>query len=473
MPGGSLVFCVKASPGDSELDLEIMNSAHSHSPRQAGRTVVFLATVWPEAVSSAAGLRTEFMVRCFLRSGWRVVFGSASKENAFSERLRASGVECRSVFPNDEAFDHWIAEVRPDAVVYDRFVLEEQFGWRVRERFPHALRILDTQDLHALRRLREAGLKSEGRIPKGIPTELLTDDFRRELAAIYRCDLTLLVSDFEYEWLQTRGRVPEELLLLSRWSVTSRWDLAAQAVREGFAWIGNFRHPPNLDGLFWFAREIWPRVRILVGPQAKVRIYGAYPPRAVMQLHAPELGFLVEGSVPDQYEALSRAWVNLAPLRYGAGIKGKILDGWSVGTPVVSTSVGAEGMRRGLTPAGALSSALPFGGWIADSAEDFAQACATALEAGLRSKLGAAGERDSEWNQAQERGFYLLETFYHETTEAARVQDRVERLLSELTVFRARNVVGQILEHQSLQASRYLSKWIETKAKLASEPLPQ
>ena len=102
--------------------------------------------------------------------------------------------------------------------------------------------------------------------------------------------------------------------------------------RHGFATIGTFHHPPNVDSARWLAAEVWPLIRREL-PTATMRVYGAYPTPAIESLHAPRDGFLVEGFAPTVNGAMDGARVLLAPLRFGAGIKGKIVDAWMRGRP--------------------------------------------------------------------------------------------------------------------------------------------
>src|SRR6185437_9590273 len=113
--------------------------------------------------------------------------------------------------------------------------------------------------------------------------------------------------------------------------------------RNGFCSIGNFRHPPNFDALVWLKSELWPAIRREL-PGAVMSCYGAYPTPQAKVLESPADGFWIRGPVDDAVAMLSRHRVALAPLRFGAGIKGKILDSWQAGLPVVTTPIGAEGM---------------------------------------------------------------------------------------------------------------------------------
>src|SRR5690606_4514163 len=123
----------------------------------------------------------------------------------------------------------------------------------------------------------------------------------------------------------------------------------------------HFRHDPNLDGVTWFVNEIWPGVRAR-HPAARLTVIGSYPTRAVHAL-GETAGVTVLGYVPDLEPHLDRAAVAIAPLRFGAGMKGKVTDAMAAGLPVVTTTIGAQGLDL-------------VGGrhaWIADDADAFAE----------------------------------------------------------------------------------------------------
>lgn len=406
------------------------------------RTVLLLGYVWPESNASAAGVRDWALVRAFQHSQWKVIYASPSKTNSFSEKLNAEGIETKTVAANDSSFDSWIGGLRPDYVVYDRFVMEEQFGWRVRAHSPQTVQILDTQDLHFLRRAREKALQNGATLQRIFDAEidLHTEDAFREIASIYRSDLTLVLSDFEFELLVKRFALEPSLLSWLPFSYPPPPEPRDFNEREHFSVIGNFRHPPNADGVRWLHEKIWPLIRRQL-PHAEAHIYGAYPSREMMDLTDPKSGFIVKGPAQDQYETLSRYRVNLAPLRFGAGIKGKIADGWWCGTPAVTTPIGAEGMHGG----------LPFGGLVSSDAESFAeQAVRLHQDATL-------------WREKQRDGLELIRQRFDEPKTAARLIDALELTRRELPGLRRRNFIGAMLSHHFHRSTVYFSKWIEAK----------
>lgn len=404
--------------------------------------ILIIGYVWPEITSSAAGLRDWNLVDTFQQAGWKVIYASPSQPNAFSEKLKTKGVDTVPVQANDPHFDEQLKSMAPDFVIFDRFVIEEQFGWRVTEVCPEAVRILDTQDLHFLRRKREEALK-EGHSIEDIAKcrfDLQTDSTLRELASIYRCDGTMVLSDFELQLLIEKMKIPPELLKLSRFHYSRPEISPGFKDRAGFVLLGNFRHAPNADGVLWFRNELWPLIRKEL-PSAKVSIYGAYPPREMMNLTHSESGFFVKGPIPDQFPVLRNARVNLAPLRFGAGIKGKITDGWWAGTPVVTTPIGAEGMSEN----------LPWGGRVASNPHEFA-----ALAIQLH-------EDEALWTECQAHAHALINQLYSCERNSSQLIDYLVQLKKRFKNSRKDNWVGSILRHHSHQSTKYFSKWIEAK----------
>ncbi len=422
-------------------------------------SVLLIGYVWPEPWSSAAGIRQWNLIRIFERAGWRIHFSSPSKTNEARKEIETAGIATSEIPANDPRFDELLKEFRPDVVVFDRFIIEEQFGWRVAEVCPDALRVVDTQDLHSLRRAREAA------ISKGAPledvfearVELHTEDSLREIASIYRSDLSWVLSDFEQKLLLERFQVPSDLLSVSRFCyaqearepgyVFRRHDLDGPAAsefgaREHFVMIGNFRHAPNADAVLWLKNEIWPRIRAKL-PEAQVHIYGAYPPKEMMKLESVKDGFLMKGHADDSVETLARYRVNLAPLRFGAGIKGKIADGWAAGTPVVTTPIGAEGM-------GFLGTA-EWGGLVGSSVLEVSElACKLYLDREV-------------WTRAAERGTRIFEDLFSFEKNSEKLLGDVDQARLKMRSRRRDNFVGAMLNHHLHKSTQYFSRWIELK----------
>jgi glycosyltransferase involved in cell wall biosynthesis len=212
--------------------------------------------------------------------------------------------------------------------------------------------------------------------------------------------------------------------------------------RSHFVTIGNFQHAPNLDSVFNLAHEIWPAIRKKV-PNAELHIYGAYVPKQVSELHDESVGFIVKGWAADVSDVMKNARVCLAPLRFGAGLKGKVLDAMYFGTPSVTTSIGVEG----------ISGKLAFGGSLADDPIEFVN---------LATDLYTSEEK---WSEAQKNGTKILANRFMWPNVVLPFQKKLNELCDSLASHRRKHFIGQVFQQQTMQATRYMSKWIEEKNK--------
>jgi glycosyltransferase involved in cell wall biosynthesis len=318
-------------------------------------------------------------------------------------------------------------------------MIEEQFGWRVAQHCPNALRLLDTEDLHCLRAARHQALKAGHAVGA---KELNSETAMREIAAILRCDLSLIISSFEMDLLTGHYGVAAKLLwhLPFMLPPVSEQAFTPYEERRGYFSIGNFRHAPNWDAVLYLKKTLWPLIRELQ-PDARLDIYGAYPPPKATQLNNVGQGFHIRGWADDAHQVMRLARVCLAPLRFGAGLKGKLVDAMSCGTPNVTTSVGAEAMHA----------ELPWSGAIADDPEVFA-----------RLAVGLYQSKD-QWQQAQKNGALIINTLYDAAKLGERLLQRITRLRDDLAAHRLENFTGAMLQHHSLQSTRYMAQWIEAK----------
>lgn len=426
------------------------------------KTLLIIGYVWPEPKSSAAGSRMLELLELFLAQQWRIVFASAALLSEHRANLAAMGVQEQSIALNDSSFNDYLAQLQPDAVLFDRFFTEEQFGWRVEQVCPQALRILDTEDLHSLRHARQQLLKLSQKnratevVRQSVPpvlaeaaelyAQMADDDMaQRELAAIFRCDLTLMISRYEIALLQQFFAVPAQLLHYCPFlhvQLPALNNLPNYTQRQHFISIGNFRHEPNWDAVLYLKHAIWPLIRAQL-PQAELHIYGAYPPPKATQLHNAKQGFMVKGWADDALAVMQQARVCLAPLRFGAGIKGKLMDAMRTGTPSVTTAIGAE----------AMTGDNRWGGLLANSAEAFAQAAV------------ALYSDQAAWLKAQQTGQQLLQDYFGKEDYRALLVARLAALQTHLPQERQQNFIGAMLRHHSLKSTQYMSQWIEAKNK--------
>ena len=402
-------------------------------------TVLIIGKVWPEPGSSAAGSRMMQLVGWFKKEGWEITFASAAGESEFAEDLAAFGVSVQNIELNSSSFDAFVKALNPDIVLFDRFMTEEQFGWRVTEHCPHAMKILDTEDLHCLRHGRHQAMK-EGR--EFDNRDLLNDYAYREIASIYRCDLSLIISEFEMELLKAFFKVSPELLHYLPFMVDGTKPLEEVPFenRQHFVSIGNFLHEPNWDAVRYLKETIWPMIRHQL-PNTELHIYGAYPSQKVVDLHNPKEGFLVKGRAENAEEVISRARVMLAPLRFGAGLKGKLLDAMQCGTPSVTTSIGAEAMHGN----------LPWPGALENDPEKFAK---SATELYSNSK---------KWEEARLSASGILTGLYSQEKHEKKLLERIVPVKENLPRHRQGNFTGAMLHHHTMASTRFMGKWIEEK----------
>ena len=409
------------------------------------QNILVIGFVWPEPNSSAAGTRMEQLLVIFKQWGWNVTFATPAMESDFMIDLAAFGIEKKAIKLNCSSFDDFVQELNPTMVFFDRFLMEEQFGWRVAEFCPNALRILDTIDLHCLRLSRQKAFKEKRKFEF---RDLLTEEIsKREIASILRCDLSIMVSEAEMDLLQNTFKIDSDLLyylplFLDPISKNESNNWLSFEERKDFIFIGNFVHEPNWNAVQYLNDTIWPLIRKEM-PEANLLIYGAYPSHKVLQLHQPKKGFHVLGRAENAQEVVSKARVVLAPLRFGAGIKGKLLESMQCGTPSVTSSIGAESMNG----------ELPWNGFITDNPAEFA------------SKAVALYNDKSIWGLAQINGIAIIEKRYLKSDFISDFKEVICNLESNLKSHRLKNFIGSVLQHQSLQSSKYMSKWIEEKNK--------
>lgn len=392
---------------------------------------LILGKVWPEPSSTAAGKRTCDLVTALAGAGWEITFASAARRGEHAVALSRYGVASYPIRVNDSAFDTWVSELSPDVVIFDRFMTEEQFGWRVAQTCPEALRVLDTSDLHCLRLAREAQLKSGGAL------QLKNEIALREIASIYRSDLTLMISEFERNVLRREFSVPDGLLAYWPFFVMPDEAVSSYTEREHFIMIGSWLHAPNLDAARWCLREIWPKIREAL-PHAEMHAYGSYGDRYARELNRPEAGFYFKGRAEEALATMARYRVNLAPLRFGAGLKGKIFDGFQTGTPTVMTPIAAEGIFRGSE-------------WVSESVDSFAHAAVELY-------------RDPErWGARQEAEQLVCRKRFATSHWLSRLPVILNQAYQSRRSNREANFTGQMLRHHHHRSTEFFSRWIEAK----------
>jgi glycosyltransferase involved in cell wall biosynthesis len=291
----------------------------------------------------------------------------------------------------------------------------------------------------------------------------------RELASIHRSDLTLVCSPYELDLLQNKYNIPSYKLALASFFVDSKEDVKDEYFttskvgdiddsnndfsfenRVDFVTLGGFKHPPNIDQVKVLKHDIWPQIRKQI-PNANLFIYGAYAPHAIQKLHDERTGFHVKGHASSLMNVLTRARVMLAPLRFGAGIKGKIIDSWKFGCPVVTTPIGSEGMTMIDE-----THQKPWGGIITSNSNDFVQGAVDLYK------------NKSQWIKCQNQCRSLLDELFDAKKNLKTLDDNILVALHEKESRRQRDYFSAILWSQQARSTEFFSRWIEQKEVNAS-----
>ncbi|MFC2109249.1 glycosyltransferase family 4 protein [Bacteroidota bacterium] len=407
--------------------------------------ILIIGYVWPEPNSSAAGSRMMQLIELFLMQKWEVVFSTPAQESAHRYPIENLGVAVENIKLNCDSFDTYIKDLQPTMVLFDRFMMEEQFGWRVSKHAPKSLKVLETVDLHTLRKTRELCLKNKTKFELG---KLNSDLAKREVASIFRCDLSLMISSYEMELLIDHFKVPKEILYYLPFMLDGISDEQISALpsfeeRSNFITIGNFVHAPNYDCVRYLKEEIWPLLKKKL-PKAEMHIYGSYPQQKVLQLHNPKERFFIKGWATNANEVVSASKVCLSPLRFGAGMKGKLIEAMYCGTPSITTSVGAESMHTG----------LPWNGFVKDSVEEIV---AAAVELYTNKEL---------WLESQKNGVAIVNKIFPKEDLGKKFIHRLTKLFENFDEHRNLNFIGAMLNYHTLRSTEYMSKWIAEKNKI-------
>jgi glycosyltransferase involved in cell wall biosynthesis len=310
----------------------------SESLRRSGRPIRLLvaARELPRPDRNGGDLRLFEMLR-LIAGRHEVTFypevdmHGAEQGRRAADRLRKIGVRVLDPYWT-LGLERTLLRTVYDGVVFE-FWESARFGaGLVRRHQPWAKVIVDSVDIHFRRE--EDGLSIGISDPARVEANK-----HLELAAYREADAVICVSEQDGRALDAEGGVAQRVVVPLIVPGSDR--SARDRVRE-LLFLGGFRHAPNLDGLLWFAGEIWPEIRSAV-PDARLTIIGSEHPAEVDGLSRLE-GVEVVGYVPEVGPWLERALLMVAPLRFGAGMKSKVVEAMASGLAVVTTPVGAQGL---------------------------------------------------------------------------------------------------------------------------------
>lgn len=292
----------------------------------------------PDQDSGSADL--FWYMRIFHAFGYQVSFIAAFEEKpleSYADALRRWGV--RVQYASDLGhLNELVLEEAKDAqvVLVQRVIVARHVIQPLRERQVNAKIVFGTVDLHYLR---EERIAIHERSADALDYALTLR--REELRAMTLSDATIVVSRLEYDIVkETLPEVNVHRIPIPRMPVRST---STFADRAGVVFVGGFAHRPNIDAVMFLVEEIWPIVRQHL-PHAELRVVGSNVTPAIQALDNPATGVKIVGFVEDLDEVMSGARLSVAPLRFGAGIKGKVVSSLLHGLPCVLSKMASEGM---------------------------------------------------------------------------------------------------------------------------------
>ena len=348
---------------------------HERERGQTRRALVIDATT-PTPKQDAGSVTTTQTLTLFQALGYKAHYVPQDNflfEPEHTDALLRLGVEC-AYSPYEKTLDDFLARYGGlfDVVLVYRVAVLEQSLALVRQHAPQACVLFHNMDLHYLRLERIAALSGAA-----ADAEAAAAMRSRELELIGQVDCTITHSTHERDLLAEAA--PDAPVVVWPYMTPLHGTAVGFGERRDFCFLGGYRHPPNVDAAVWLAREVMPLIRRRL-PDARCLIVGANAGDDVLALAGD--GVDVVGAVDDLRSVFDRVRVFACGVRVGAGVKGKVSTAMAYGLPVVSTTIGAEGM--GLADGADVL--------IADGAEAFAAACVRAHEdASLWERLSAAG----------------------------------------------------------------------------------
>lgn len=307
--------------------------------RHYDKTVLIVDALTPQPDRDSGSLRLFNLMRLLRSEGAHVVFlpANLARDGHYSAELQRIGVEVW-FSPYARSAPSWMREhgQRFHTVLLCRHYVADEFMPLVRKYAPQSRIVFDSVDLHYLREARGADISGNTSLKRA--AELTKS---RELEVIDRADVTLVVSEIEKNLLSIDAPdAPVEVLSNLHEASAS---VLPFAHRHDLVFVGGFRHPPNVDAVRWFVSAVFPRVREQL-PQVRFHCIGGDVPEEIAAL-GTQPGVVVHGHVPDITPYMDGARVAVAPLRFGAGVKGKVNLSMAHGQPVVATTCAVEGMH--------------------------------------------------------------------------------------------------------------------------------
>ncbi len=303
--------------------------------RQQSRRVLFSDYYLPMPDRDAGSARMYWLMQLAIQAGHEVAFLALDGrgQEQYQQRLRAAGI---TLTVGEGRAPREILAALPGKVPEVAYISHYYTGAAlapvIRELWPDCRVVIDSVDLHYLRLARQADVTGSAS---------LRDEACRtrveELAALALADVVIAVTEAEAAIIRLTMEQARVVVVPTIHPVSRGLPFSA---RTGLVFVGNFLHHPNVDAVLFLVREIWPQIRAAL--HCQLFLVGNQPPPEISGLAAEDI--TITGYVPDIQTYLNRCRVALAPLRFGAGIKGKVGEALAAGLPVVATPMAVEGM---------------------------------------------------------------------------------------------------------------------------------
>ena len=299
--------------------------------------LLIIAHLWPESNTTAAGEHLLALIQSFKNANYQVHLGCTADKTSLGDSFSEDDVKVHKIALNCNSFDELLLDLRPEVVLFDRFISEEQFGWRVYKNLPQCYTLLNTEDLHSLRLSRSKGREEEWET---------TDTFKREIASFYRVDKVLIISREEINKLTAiLPSIGSKLIYAP--IIIHRRELHSTSNRKSwsFVFFGSGKHPGNTATLQRII-DMWPNI-LKIQPESSLIIFGAYYPESLINKASKLKQVSFRGWVEDLDTILLNYQFLLSPTPFGAGLKGKVLQSINNGLTCLCSSLASEGIDLG------------------------------------------------------------------------------------------------------------------------------
>lgn len=359
----SLTRCAPAT-----ADRKRLQAASAAAPADRAPKILVIDPTLPCYDRASGSLRLFQVLKLMLALGWRITYLARNglRQETYKRELESMGIEVFATDPEKMAKQGCSVEApvipleqilrarRFDVAWLSFYHIAEDYLPDIRRCSPETKIVIDTVDVHYLREQRQAELQQDEKLRQAARRTR-----ERELAIYAQAEALITVTAADRGILAPAVPGKPIHVIPNIHELKPRKNGYAQ--RQGLLFVGNFNHPPNADAVRYFCREVFPKIQAAI-PDIHLHVVGAHPPEEVKRLQQERI--TVTGYVTDTQPYLESCRVSIAPLRFGAGMKGKVGEALAHGLPVVTTAIGAEGM--GLKPEQELL--------VADEAESFARA---------------------------------------------------------------------------------------------------